>query len=231
MPSGLRSSRPLCMSSYRRHWPNPPEAVPNFQVLGCQMRPVVIGCDSWQESFPWKRPPYVTLKHNGTVYTFSTGADCPANRQYSRCFREANRGHNITVPDAGTTYPEPFNEAAWRLSQATRAAVYRPNLPDTVRWGPASARTLPASGVAGRGAVGLGASSGARVRMLTTRAGSRACRYYNVYGVNQETPHGLEFEEISSWGELQTAKYTIKMLDGDGASTWLLVPQPDGTPE
>jgi len=58
------------------------------------------------------------------------------------------------------------------------------------------------------------------VRMLTTRAGSRTRRYYNVYGVNQETPHGLEFEEVSSWGELQTAKYTIKMLDGDGASTW-----------
>ena len=44
-------------------------------------------------------------------------------------------------------------------------------------------------------------------------------RFYNAYGVSQATPVGLEFAALSGWDELQTAKYSSLLSDGDGTVT------------
>jgi len=83
--------------------------------------------------FPWKQqPPFIAISLNGKRQVYdSNGA---TGSYYDELLRKALANHRVTPPGSFFSLPEPFNEACWNLSLATRARVSSVVLPAKVRF-------------------------------------------------------------------------------------------------
>ena len=89
-----------------------------------------------RREFAWEQPPYIAVTINGTqhVYSADPGGSADAGKCYDEPIRRSLVSHTITLPGGGPTLPQPFNDACWRLSEASRAKAANVTLPDHVRF-------------------------------------------------------------------------------------------------
>jgi phospholipase A1 len=84
-------------------------------------------------NFEWKQqPPFIALTLNGERHVFD--ANGSGGGFFDRLLRMALANHTITPPGQSVPLSQPFNEACWNLSLATKARIEAAMLPESVRY-------------------------------------------------------------------------------------------------